>query len=179
MAYGAVRSTSTTLCRRTQVSAFAGASDLILTYLAQCSAATNHLITNAVFNISTDLIILSIPMPLLFKVRLPKKNKLILIGIFLIGLFTVGTPTYPRVPLTILGRCSCTQQVLLILQPIRNRLGAVVPPRVVYGFAMCKPAPHIPTHPATVQVAQLELPHRRVPLDTSAEYSRNKHLWYR
>ncbi|KAH6638096.1 hypothetical protein C7974DRAFT_154186 [Boeremia exigua] len=55
----------------------------------QCSAATNHLITNAVFNISSDLIILSIPMPLLFKVRLPKKNKLILIGIFLIGLFTV------------------------------------------------------------------------------------------
>ncbi|KAJ8112244.1 hypothetical protein OPT61_g5352 [Boeremia exigua] len=55
----------------------------------QCSAATNHLITNAVFNISTDLIILSIPMPLLFKVRLPKKNKLVLIGIFLIGLFTV------------------------------------------------------------------------------------------
>ncbi|KAF7675283.1 nucleotide-binding domain-containing protein [Alternaria burnsii] len=33
----------------------------------QCSAATNHLITNAVFNISSDLIILSIPMPLLFK----------------------------------------------------------------------------------------------------------------
>ncbi|KAF9699614.1 hypothetical protein EKO04_002517 [Ascochyta lentis] len=55
----------------------------------QCSAATNHLITNAVFNISSDLIILSIPMPLLFKVRLPKKNKLVLIGIFLIGAFTV------------------------------------------------------------------------------------------
>lgn len=55
----------------------------------QCSAATNHLITNAVFNISTDLIILSIPMPLLFKVRLPTKNKLVLIGIFLVGLFTV------------------------------------------------------------------------------------------
>ncbi|KAF3046422.1 hypothetical protein E8E12_008489 [Didymella heteroderae] len=52
-------------------------------------STTNHLITNAVFNISSDLIILSIPMPLLFKVRLPKKNKLILIGIFLIGLFTV------------------------------------------------------------------------------------------
>lgn len=42
---------------------------------SQCSAATNHLITNAVFNISSDLIIISIPMPLLFKVRLPKKNK--------------------------------------------------------------------------------------------------------
>ncbi|KAF2627854.1 hypothetical protein BU25DRAFT_45440 [Macroventuria anomochaeta] len=59
------------------------------TISTQCSAATNHLITNAVFNISSDIIILSIPMPLLFRVRLPKKNKLILIGIFLIGLFTV------------------------------------------------------------------------------------------
>jgi len=56
---------------------------------SQCSAATNHLITNAVFNISSDLIIISIPMPLLFKVRLPKKNKTILFIIFLIGAFTI------------------------------------------------------------------------------------------
>ncbi|KAF2831326.1 hypothetical protein CC86DRAFT_390949 [Ophiobolus disseminans] len=55
----------------------------------QCSAATNHLITNAVFNISSDLIILSIPMPLLFRVRLPKKNKVILVSVFLIGAFTI------------------------------------------------------------------------------------------
>ncbi|KAH9873719.1 hypothetical protein IAQ61_004345 [Plenodomus lingam] len=59
------------------------------TYSSQCSAATNHLITNAVFNISSDLIIISIPMPLLFKVRLPKKNKAILFMIFLIGAFTI------------------------------------------------------------------------------------------
>ncbi|KAF1944088.1 hypothetical protein EJ02DRAFT_442831 [Clathrospora elynae] len=56
---------------------------------SQCSAATNHLITNAIFNISSDLIILSIPLPLLFKVRLPKKNKAILFAIFLIGAFTI------------------------------------------------------------------------------------------
>ncbi|KAK7177496.1 hypothetical protein PSPO01_16453 [Paraphaeosphaeria sporulosa] len=55
----------------------------------QCSAATNHLITNAVFNISSDLIIIAIPMPLLFKVKLPMKNKAILIGIFLIGTFNI------------------------------------------------------------------------------------------
>lgn len=55
----------------------------------QCSAATNHLITNAVFNISSDIIILSIPLPLLFKVRLPLKNKAILVGVFLIGAFTI------------------------------------------------------------------------------------------
>lgn len=65
--------------------------DSVLTALVQCSAATNHLITNAVFNISSDLIILSIPMPLLFKVRLPLKSKLSLMGIFMIGAFTVSS----------------------------------------------------------------------------------------
>ncbi|KAF1840007.1 uncharacterized protein K460DRAFT_297433 [Cucurbitaria berberidis CBS 394.84] len=56
---------------------------------SQCSAATNHLIINACFNITSDLIILSIPLPLLFKVRLPMKNKIILFVIFLIGAFTI------------------------------------------------------------------------------------------
>jgi hypothetical protein len=34
--------------------------------------------------------IIAIPIPLLFKVRLPKKNKAILGGVFLIGTFTVS-----------------------------------------------------------------------------------------
>ncbi|KAL5116957.1 hypothetical protein ACEQ8H_005175 [Pleosporales sp. CAS-2024a] len=55
----------------------------------QCNAATNHLITNAVFNMSSDLLILSIPIPVLFRVRLPKKNKAILIAVFMIGAFNI------------------------------------------------------------------------------------------
>ncbi|KAF2647354.1 hypothetical protein K491DRAFT_614704 [Lophiostoma macrostomum CBS 122681] len=55
----------------------------------QCSAATNHLITNAVLNISSDLMIIAIPLPLLFKVKLPRKNKAILLGVFMIGTFTI------------------------------------------------------------------------------------------
>ena len=57
----------------------------------QCSAATNHLITNAVVNISSDLMIISIPMPLLCKVKLPLKNKVILGGMFLIGTFNASS----------------------------------------------------------------------------------------
>jgi len=58
--------------------------------LAQCSAATHHLITNTVFNITSDLIIISIPIPVLFRVRLQtKRNKIILCGLFMIGAFTV------------------------------------------------------------------------------------------
>jgi len=56
----------------------------------QCSAATNHLITNAVLNLSSDIMIICIPMPLLFKVQLPRKNKAVLIGIFLVGAFNVS-----------------------------------------------------------------------------------------
>jgi hypothetical protein len=47
------------------------------------------------------VIILSIPLPLLFKVRLPKKNKAILFSVFLIGAFTyVAFPTFTYLSLT-------------------------------------------------------------------------------
>jgi hypothetical protein len=55
----------------------------------QCSAATNHLITNAVLNISSDLMIISIPMPIFLTSKLPLRKKVILCGVFLIGLFTI------------------------------------------------------------------------------------------
>jgi hypothetical protein len=55
----------------------------------QCSAAIHHLITNAVLNISSDIMIILIPMPLLFKVKIPKQKKAMLGGVFLIGTFTI------------------------------------------------------------------------------------------
>lgn len=55
----------------------------------QCSAATNHLITNAVFNISSDLMIILIPMPIFIQSTLTLKRKLILIGVFAVGTFTI------------------------------------------------------------------------------------------
>lgn len=55
----------------------------------QCSAAIHHLITNAVFNISSDLLMLMIPLPLLLKSRLPVANKLILCVLFSLGIFVI------------------------------------------------------------------------------------------
>ncbi|QUC17508.1 uncharacterized protein UV8b_01749 [Ustilaginoidea virens] len=55
----------------------------------QCSAATNHLITNAVLNISSDLMIILIPMPVFLQSRLALKKKLILTGVFALGGFTI------------------------------------------------------------------------------------------
>ena len=56
----------------------------------QCSAATNHLITNTVFNISSDVMIILIPMPLFLKSQISIKKKVILCGVFALGTFTVS-----------------------------------------------------------------------------------------
>ncbi|KAF2274991.1 uncharacterized protein EI97DRAFT_380272 [Westerdykella ornata] len=55
----------------------------------QCNALTNHRITNAVFNISSDLIMLSIALSLFIRSMLPLKRKLILCGIFSVGIFAI------------------------------------------------------------------------------------------
>ncbi|KAK0111794.1 hypothetical protein ONS96_001062 [Cadophora gregata f. sp. sojae] len=55
----------------------------------QCSAAIHHLITNAVFNITSDVMMLCIPLPLLIASQLPKANKLILCVLFSLGVFVI------------------------------------------------------------------------------------------
>ncbi|KAG6003231.1 hypothetical protein E4U43_000950 [Claviceps pusilla] len=57
--------------------------------VAQCSAATNHLITNAVLNVSSDIMIILIPMPVFLQSQLALKKKFILIGVFALGSFTI------------------------------------------------------------------------------------------
>ncbi|KAH7304067.1 hypothetical protein B0I35DRAFT_484739 [Stachybotrys elegans] len=55
----------------------------------QCSAATNHLITNTVFNISSDILIILIPMPIFLQSRIDLKKKFILCSVFALGGFTI------------------------------------------------------------------------------------------
>ncbi|KXJ89029.1 hypothetical protein Micbo1qcDRAFT_165800 [Microdochium bolleyi] len=54
-----------------------------------CSAETNHMITNAVFNITTDLMIFVFPLPLFLQSQLALKRKLVLCGLFALGAFTI------------------------------------------------------------------------------------------
>lgn len=56
----------------------------------QCDTATNHLITNAVLNISSDVIMLAIGFSLALKSKLPLKRKMIVNAIFALGIFIVG-----------------------------------------------------------------------------------------
>lgn len=55
----------------------------------QCSALIDHRITNAIFNISSDLIMLCIALPMFIRSFLPLKRKLILCCIFSLGFFVI------------------------------------------------------------------------------------------
>lgn len=55
----------------------------------QCDAATNHLITNAVFNLSSDLIMIAVGLPMFIRLNLPWRKKIPLIGIFSLGVFVI------------------------------------------------------------------------------------------
>lgn len=56
----------------------------------QCNALVSHRITKAVFNLSSDLIMLVIALQMLIRSLLPLKRKLILCGIFSLGVFVIA-----------------------------------------------------------------------------------------
>ncbi|RFU30236.1 hypothetical protein B7463_g6079, partial [Scytalidium lignicola] len=55
----------------------------------QCASYRNHMITATVFNVSSDLMMLLIPLPMLITSRLPLKRKLVLCGVFGLGIFVI------------------------------------------------------------------------------------------
>jgi hypothetical protein len=55
----------------------------------QCTTALHHLIMNFAFNLSSDLLIMSIPLPLLLRAKMDLKRKLLLVLPFSMGLFTI------------------------------------------------------------------------------------------
>ncbi|KAM0244712.1 hypothetical protein ACHAP5_006055 [Fusarium lateritium] len=62
-----------------------------------CSAETNHMITNAIVNISSDIMIIVLPMPVFLQSQLPLKRKVILCGVFALGIFTILAATMSKV----------------------------------------------------------------------------------
>ncbi|KAF2096728.1 hypothetical protein NA57DRAFT_21491, partial [Rhizodiscina lignyota] len=55
----------------------------------QCDAATDHLITNAVFNLTSDIVMLAIGFSMAMKSRLPWKRRIIVYCIFALGIFVI------------------------------------------------------------------------------------------
>lgn len=55
----------------------------------QCNTAIHHLITNAVFNLSSDTILLAIALPMFIRSRMPLKKKMALVAVFGLGFFVI------------------------------------------------------------------------------------------
>ncbi|RMZ90217.1 hypothetical protein DV736_g2543, partial [Chaetothyriales sp. CBS 134916] len=55
----------------------------------QCTTALHHLITNLVFNVTSDILIMSITLPLFIRAKLEFKRKLLLVFPFALGFFTI------------------------------------------------------------------------------------------
>lgn len=55
----------------------------------QCATQTHHLIVNTVFNLSCDVLIILIPLPLFIRARLSSRKKLLLLFPFSLGFFTM------------------------------------------------------------------------------------------
>ncbi|PVH90026.1 hypothetical protein DM02DRAFT_665657, partial [Periconia macrospinosa] len=55
----------------------------------QCSSYQHYEIVNGAFSITSDIAIMLVAMPLLIAVRLPLRQKLILLGIFGLGIFVI------------------------------------------------------------------------------------------
>jgi hypothetical protein len=78
----------------------------------QCSAATNHLITNAVFNLSSDGAMLAIGLPMFVRMHLPWQKKVPLVLIFSLGIFVVLAAILNKVcAVSIDTRCHAKQHI--------------------------------------------------------------------
>jgi hypothetical protein len=55
----------------------------------QCDTAINHLITNAVFNISSDILMLALGVPMFVRIQIPLSKKIPLVGVFSLGIFVI------------------------------------------------------------------------------------------
>ncbi|KAL9595593.1 MAG: hypothetical protein Q9219_006357 [cf. Caloplaca sp. 3 TL-2023] len=76
-----------------------------LTTVTQCASYYNHLITSAVFNITSDLMMIYIPLPILVRARLPTKRKVILCGVFSLAILVTDlTSSPPQILCAILNR---------------------------------------------------------------------------
>jgi hypothetical protein len=70
--------------------------------LTKCLPTAPVWFTNAALQTSTDLIILVMPMPILWKLQLPKRQKWGIIVIFSLGIFIIGTSSARLYPLSVM-----------------------------------------------------------------------------
>lgn len=60
-----------------------------LLLLDQCDTFHDHLVMNTVFNVSSDVLMLFIPLPILLRTNLPWRKKAVLVCLFSLGIFVI------------------------------------------------------------------------------------------
>ncbi|CAG7962272.1 unnamed protein product [Penicillium nalgiovense] len=70
--------------------------------LAKCLPAAPVWFTNAALQTATDLVILIMPLPLLWKLQLPKRQRWGILVVFSLGIFTIGTSCARLYPLSVM-----------------------------------------------------------------------------
>ena len=65
------------------------ASRLIRLSRVQCDTYHDHLIVNTVFNVSSDVLMILIPIPILIRTTLPLRKKIVLVALFSLGIFVI------------------------------------------------------------------------------------------
>ena len=54
-----------------------------------------HMLMDAAFNITSDALMLCLPIPLVIRAKVPMKRKMVLVGVFSLGALVVSTPSFP------------------------------------------------------------------------------------
>lgn len=57
----------------------------------RCMDNTSLTFSNAAINIATDIILIAVPMPLLWRLQIPRRQKYVLMGLFCLGIFATVT----------------------------------------------------------------------------------------
>lgn len=133
----------------------------------QCTTALHHLIMNLSFNLSSDILIMSIPLPLLLKARMDLKRKLLLTVPFSMGIFTMV--------------CAILSKHLSFTQPFsgnwvfwycREASTAMIVTNMPYSWALIRRAFGLKSFFGDSQIGHRNKPHSLPVLDASAVSSK-------
>lgn len=98
----------------------------------ECATYANYSKIQMVFNISSDLFIIVLPISILWRSKLPMKRKFVLMGLFSLGLFTILSAILNKSVFSpFLGDITHILQILQFCQPWNYCLPALVHP---WGF---------------------------------------------
>lgn len=75
-----------------------------------CMDKTGLTFSNAAINIATDIVLIAVPMPLLWRLQIPRRQKYVLMGLFCLGIFATVTSIIRLHALYLMGIAESKEQ---------------------------------------------------------------------